>query len=211
MILALNGSPRKKWNTATLLGKVLEGAREAGAETEMVHLHDLDFRGCVSCFACKRKGGRHGHCAMRDGLSPLLEKIRTADALVLGSPIYYWNVTADMRAFLERFLFSNMLYIRGDRWRFPKKMPSALIYTWGADPQRVNSKLSRFAEVEESLAAMLGSAPLTLHSVDAWQFDDYDKYEASAIDLDSKQRQRSEVFPEDCAKAMEFGRRLAVG
>lgn len=54
--IALNGSPRKNGNTATLLQKALAGAAEAGAETELIHLIDLDYKGCSSCFACKRKG-----------------------------------------------------------------------------------------------------------------------------------------------------------
>jgi len=50
-VLAINGSPRKKWNTATLLEKALEGAASLGAETELVHLYDLDYKGCTSCSA----------------------------------------------------------------------------------------------------------------------------------------------------------------
>ena len=68
-IMAFNGSPRKAWNTATLLGKALEGAASKGAETELVHLYDLSFKGCISCFACKLKGGRsYGKCAVEDDL-----------------------------------------------------------------------------------------------------------------------------------------------
>jgi multimeric flavodoxin WrbA len=56
-VMAFNGSPRKKWNTATLLEKALEGASSQGAETELIHLYDLDHKGCISCFACKTTGG----------------------------------------------------------------------------------------------------------------------------------------------------------
>jgi hypothetical protein len=85
-VLAINGSPRKKWNTATLLEKSLEGAASVGAETELVHLYDLDFKGCTSCFACKLKGGKsYGKCAMKDGLTPILEKLVNTDVLILGS------------------------------------------------------------------------------------------------------------------------------
>lgn len=57
-IIALNGSPRKKWNTATLLQKALEGAVSQGAITELIHLYDLNYKGCISCFACKTLGGK---------------------------------------------------------------------------------------------------------------------------------------------------------
>lgn len=74
---AINGSPRKKGNTAEVLKKALEGVHSLlpAAGTELVHLYDLDFTGCRSCFACKRKGGAsYGRCAVRDGLPPLLGK-----------------------------------------------------------------------------------------------------------------------------------------
>ncbi len=75
-IIAINGSPRKNWNTATLLTKALEGAASQGAETELVHLYDLDFKGCRSCFACKIIDGPHnGRCAQKDDLRPILKKI----------------------------------------------------------------------------------------------------------------------------------------
>ncbi len=74
-VVAINGSPRKKWNTATLLEKVLEGAASEGAETEMIHLYDLNFKGCTSCFACKVKDGKnYGKCTIKDDLTLVLEK-----------------------------------------------------------------------------------------------------------------------------------------
>jgi multimeric flavodoxin WrbA len=70
--MAFNGGPRKKWNTATLLGKALEGAASRGAETRLFHLYDLDFKGCISCFACKERGGKsYGACAVQDDLTPI--------------------------------------------------------------------------------------------------------------------------------------------
>jgi multimeric flavodoxin WrbA len=56
--IAVNGSPRKGWNTATLLRKALAGAKKNGAETDLVHLYGLSYRGCISCFACKKIGGK---------------------------------------------------------------------------------------------------------------------------------------------------------
>ena len=67
-IIAINGSPRKNWNTHILLEKCLEGAKETGAETELINLYDINFKGCISCFACQRKGIALSKCAMRDYL-----------------------------------------------------------------------------------------------------------------------------------------------
>ena len=105
-VIAFNGSPRKKWNTATLLAKALEGAASQGAGTELFHLYDLDFKGCISCFACKTKGGKsYGRCAVEDDLRPILKKVLKADAIILGSPIYFGTVSGEMRSFMERLLF----------------------------------------------------------------------------------------------------------
>lgn len=97
-VLAINGSPRKTWNTATLLNKALEGAASQGAETELIHLYDLNFKGCLSCFACKIKGSKsYGKCAANDDLSPILKKVEEADAIILGSPIYFRTVSGEMK------------------------------------------------------------------------------------------------------------------
>lgn len=211
MIYAINGSPRKNWNTGQLLEQALVGARLANRETRLINLYELDFKGCISCFACKRKGGRLGHCAMRDGISPLLEELREADGLILGSPIYWWDITAGMRAFLERFLFSNMLYNKGQRWVFPRKMPSALILTYGVKIDFMQSKLDRFSELETNLSEMLGYPMEVFHSDDAWQFDDYSRYEADLLDGAAKKKRHLDVFPLDLRRAEELGGRIAGG
>ena len=84
-VIAFNGSPRKNWNTAKLLEKALEGASSEGAETELFHLYDINFKGCTSCFACKVRGGKsYGRCAVKDELTPLLKRIEDkADAIIL--------------------------------------------------------------------------------------------------------------------------------
>ncbi|AGA68420.1 multimeric flavodoxin WrbA [Desulfitobacterium dichloroeliminans LMG P-21439] len=129
-VIAVNGSPRKKWNTATLLQEALKGAQSVGAETELVHLYDLNFKGCISCFICKQRNTKYlGHCALKDDLTPLLEKILISDVLLLGSPIYFGNVTGEMRSFLERLYFSNLSYNEGQRSVFQGKIASGFIYT----------------------------------------------------------------------------------
>ena len=74
--LFINGSPRKNGNTAQLLKRAMDGAREAGAEVELVNLYDrnLNYKGCMSCFACKLKGGKKGVCSFKDDLQPILQK-----------------------------------------------------------------------------------------------------------------------------------------
>ena len=99
----INGSPRKSNNTAEILQSAMKGAQSAGAETELVHLYDLQFKGCMSCFACKLKNAKtNGVCAIKDELRPVLEKCKEADIIVIGSPIYYSSVTGLTRCFMER-------------------------------------------------------------------------------------------------------------
>ena len=86
--IILNASPRKNWNTAQLLQSAQKGAESVGALTEYIDLYDLNFTGCRSCLACKRKGAERNKCYWKDDLSPLIEKILQADSVIIGSPIY---------------------------------------------------------------------------------------------------------------------------
>ncbi len=209
MIIALNGSPRVKGNTATMLRAALDGAASTGAETRLIHIYPLKARGCASCFSCKLKGGRLGHCAMEDELSPILEEMEKADALFFGSPIYYSSIAPEMLALLHRFLFSHMVYNKENRWRFPKAIPSAFIYTMGIKEDAAEETLAPFSSVHSRMGEMLGLPSELLYSADAWQFDDYSKYEADRFSEDEKRRHLEEVFPQDCQKAFALGARLA--
>ena len=107
--LFVNGGPRKNKNTAQMLLRAMQGAQEADAEVELVHLYDIDYKGCKSCFACQLKNARtDGVCAIRDNLRPLLEKAREADVIVIGSPVYFSYPTGETRSFLERLIFPNL-------------------------------------------------------------------------------------------------------
>ncbi|HMM19847.1 MAG TPA: flavodoxin family protein [Selenomonadales bacterium] len=212
-VLAFNGSPRKAWNTATLLKHALEGAAARGAKTELIHLYDLDFKGCISCFACKLKGGpSYGRCAVQDDLTPVLRKVREADALIFGSPIYIGAVTGEMRSFLERLVFPYLVYDANYSSLFPGKLPTGFIYTLGADERRMKEAgYDQSAKMTEMLLARIFGTAESLLVTDTYQFDDYAKYVATAFDVDHKARVRSEEFPKSCQKAYEMGRRLASG
>jgi multimeric flavodoxin WrbA len=209
--LFVNGSPRKSWNTATLLKKAQAGAKAAGAETELVHLYEHEYKGCVSCFECKKIGGRsYGRCAYKDGLSALLDKAANADALVLGSPVYFQAETGEMRSFMERLLFPYVTYTPERRVLFPRKIPTAFLYTMniaGKD-MPVYGMDTRVAAARSYLELVFGACELLL-CTDTLQFKDYSKYESSRWDPEAKAKRREEVFPLDCQKAYELGERLA--
>lgn len=211
-VIAVNGSPRKTWNTATLLAEALEGAAAQGAATELVHLYDLDYKGCRSCFACKLKGGPgHGRCAVRDGLAPLLDKIAAADALILGSPVYFGSVSGEMRSFLERLLFPYLKYAAGDkRTLFPRVLPTAFIYTMNVDEARLREfGWDKHLANNTRVLTMIFGAHEALFAYDTLQFDDYSRYDAPMFDPAAKARSRAEAFPRDRERARELGARLA--
>lgn len=209
-IIAINGSPRKNKNTAILLKKALEGAESNGAETELVHLYDLDYKGCVSCFACKLKDGKsYGKCAFKDGLSPLLEKIAEADAIILGSPIYFGSTTGEMHSFLERLLFPYLTYTEGYKSLFDGKLLIGLIYTMNvtSDQMAAMGYIENLKSNEFRLNNILGPVE-SIYANDTYQFDDYSKYVATVFDSDKKAKSKEEQFPEDCKKAYEMGLRF---
>jgi multimeric flavodoxin WrbA len=210
-VIAINGSPRKNWNTATLLNKALEGASSQGATTELIHLYGLNFKGCVSCFACKLIGGEsYGKCGYKDELTPVLEKIENADALILGSPIYFGEVTGEMRSLLERLFFQYLVYDKNYSSLNKKKKPTGMIYT-GNVPESMMKEvgydrlLSRYKDLFERF---MGPTEL-LFVNDTYQFSDYSKYVSTAFDQAAKAKRRQEVFPKDCQKAFEMGVRFA--
>lgn len=211
-IVVINGSPRKSWNTATLLNKAIEGAASQGAKTELVHLYDLTYKGCESCFSCKLKGGKsYGRCAVKDDLTPILSRIADAGALILGSPIYLGVTTGEMRSFLERLTFPYLVYDRERSSLFTKKMPVGFIYTMGAPESRVREAgYERQFKLMESIMSRIFKGPSeSLVVTDTYQFDDYSKYVATGMDVEAKARRRREVFPEDCRKAYDMGARFA--
>jgi multimeric flavodoxin WrbA len=209
-VIAVNGSPRKTWNTATLLSKALEGAKSVGAETELVHLYDLRFTGCTSCFACKTKGNTNrGICSMKDGISDILSRISVCDVLLLGSPIYISAVTGVMHCFLERLFFPALTYNAGHGSVFQGKVSTCFFYTMGAPEERTkaNNYEAIFQFNEMRLKTLHGTSEY-LASCNTYQFDDYSKYEASMFDEKEKAKVRKEQFPLDCKKAFDIGARL---
>jgi multimeric flavodoxin WrbA len=208
--IAINGSPRTKWNTATLLEKALEGAASEGAETEIIRLYELNFKGCISCFACKLKDGKsYGECAMNDELTPVLKKLKDADAVILGSPIYLGNSTGEMRSFMERYIFPFLVYSENLRSLYPKNTPIGYIYTTGAKEENFDVfGLHKVIELNEGVATRIFGYSESLYSTDTYQFDDYSKYVADRFDPEEKAKRREAVFPKDCEKAFEMGIRF---
>lgn len=212
MVIGVNGSPRIQWNTGMLLDKALAGAVSQGAEVERVDLYQLQFKGCVSCFYCKRKDKEHGTCAMHDELSPVLEKMKAADAIIFASPIYFMNITSGMSACLERFLFSNYLYRVNNPSALKRMIPTGFIYDMNLTEKQAGEWGIRDNLIfyQRTLERILGMKPEKLYVYDTYQFDDYSKYEASVFSEPEKRLSKERQFPLDCQRAFEMGQMLTA-
>ncbi|TCS78163.1 flavodoxin family protein [Pectinatus cerevisiiphilus] len=206
-IIGVNGSPRKNKNTASLLKKALEGAQAHGAETELVNLYDLDYKGCISCFACKLKGGKsYGKCAFKDGLTPVLAKIAAADAIILASPIYFASITGMMRSFLERMMFPYSTYTENYKSIFGRKIPVGFIYTMNVTKKQMDDLgYMQGLKFSEMLLERIFGYCESLVVNDTYQFDDYSKYVVTVFDEAKKAKVREKEFPVDCQKAYDLG------
>ncbi|MCL2001719.1 MAG: NAD(P)H-dependent oxidoreductase, partial [Planctomycetes bacterium] len=166
--------------------------------------------GGTSCFACKRIGGsNYGRCAMRDSLTPILDELAEADAIVLGSPIYLFAETGEMRACLERLCFQYSRYTDPPATLFPRRIRTALILTMNIpDAAVADMGLDRHIEISRKILERIFGYCETLLATDTLQFDDYSKYESSRFDPEAKQLRHREIFPQDEARAAALGRRL---
>jgi multimeric flavodoxin WrbA len=210
-ILAINGSARKNGNTATLLKKAMEGASSQGAETDLIHLYELNYKGCKSCFACKTRGGKsYGKCATKDDLIPVLKEIETVHAIILGSPIYYSTVSGEMKSFMERLLFPYNEYSKQFRSLFPRKIKTGFIYTMNqTEEETKKTGIVQHCRLNELLLKFTFGTSESLLSYDTYQFEDYSKVVQDRFDVDKKVKRREEVFPKDCEKAFDMGVRFA--
>jgi len=214
-VIAFNGSPRRTWNTATLLEKALEGAASKGASTKLIHLYDLNYKGCQSCFGCKMKGGpSYGRCAVKDDLTPILEEIRKVDAIILGSPIYFWGVSGEMKSFMERLMFPFYRYASKNdpvRTLFPRIIQVGCIFTMGITEElfkRIGFE-KQIAMTERFLNLIFGKSE-SLFCVETYQFEDYSKIDQTQFDPEQKAARRRDIFPQDCQKAFDLGTRCAT-
>ncbi len=98
-VIGINGSSRKDGNTAIIIGKVFDELNKKDIETELIQLADYEIQPCLGCFACKGRG----NCVFtKDGFAEIFSRMAEADGIILGSPVYSADVSAKMKAFLER-------------------------------------------------------------------------------------------------------------
>ena len=206
-IMIIDGGPRKNFNTASMLQKFAEGAKSVSSEIEVktVRLYDLDYKGCMSCMACKIKGRASNVCKFKDALTPILEEIAQADGLVLGSPIYFGQITGQMQAFLERLSFPWLSY-NDYSMTAPKKMPVVLMETMNGLPDNNNSQ--GYGPMEYCITSAIGE-PEHINAYNTYQVKNYDRFELAAFSESAKRQYRDENWEQDLQKAYDAGKRMA--
>lgn len=206
-IIVIDGGPRKTFNTASMLQKFAEGAASVSSEIEVktVRLYGLDYKGCMSCMACKIKGKASNICKFKDALTPVLEEIAEADGLVLGSPNYFGEVTAQMRAFLERLAFPWLSY-NDYSLTAPKRMPVVLVETQNGSENANNC--NGYGSMEHCITQALGT-PEKLFAYNTYQVKNYDNYELRGFSEPAKRQYREEHWEKDLQAAFDAGRRMA--
>ena len=205
-IVAINCSPRGTWNTATLVREAARGAEAQGAQVEVIDLYKLEqFTGCVSCFGCKLP--EHlGKCICKDGLAAVLEAIRNADGLMIGSPNYLGDVTAGFRALYERLIFQSLTYKTEVRSYNQKQIPVLMIMTSNASEDfyaqiGYDQMLKRY---QGTLSTFVGPTRILISS-DTLQVKDYSRYHWTMFDPGHKMARHETVFPADRKKAFDLG------
>lgn len=211
-IIAINGSPRKNGNTATLCKKFLEGAASVGEDvnTTLVNLYDLDYKGCISCFGCKRiKSNSYGKCIVKDGIHDLLKQVLNADGVVLASPIYFGDIAGQMRCFLERLLFPVATYEAGYKTIAHKRLSVTMIYTMNVTEEIMKVGYDERLSATESFIGHVFTPPQRICAFNTYQFKNYNDYKVEVFSEPEKAEHRRVQFPEDLQAALNAGKDMA--
>ena len=205
-IIAINASPRKNWNTAQLVRAAAEGAGAA-----VIDLYSLEkYSGCISCFGCKT--AQHlGECVCRDALTPVLQRIRQADGLIIGTPNYLGEASAAFRALYERLIFQYITYELERPNANARQIPVLFIMTSNAGDGAYAPGGFYHALVknyQDTLTRFIGPTKVLI-AADTVQVKDYSRFHWTMFDGAAKQRHHDAVFADLLAEARAIGSEMA--
>lgn len=205
-IVVVNSGPRKGWNTDSLLTQAAKAAEDLGASVERFDLFKLEkFTGCISCFGCKKERFK-GRCICKDGLSKVLDSIREADGLIIGTPNYLGEATSSFRALYERLIFQNLTYNIDSPCCNDRFIPVLLIMTSNA---RDTAYLPLMENYQNVFNRFIGPTQIFL-SGNTLQIKDYSKtdWEWSMFDTQTKIERHEKVFPIELKKVYDLSVKL---
>ena len=145
--IAINGSPRKDGNTARLIQWVCDELHANHIETDVLSLSGLKISGCKACYQCFEKKNRR--CSVKDDLNSIIEKLEVADAIILGSPTYFTDVTAEMKALIDRA----GLVSRANDDMFRRKLGAAVVAVRRAGSIHVFDTINHFFLIGQMIIA----------------------------------------------------------
>lgn len=208
--IVINSSPRKNMNTSQLVKAAVNQLEEMGRTVKQYNLYDLDYKGCYSCFSCKRTNTPgYGKCHIDDDLKPIFDEIRESSGIIMATPIYYRDVAGELRSFIERLLFQHMLYTTPPRSVFGKRINVGMIYTMNiAEEQFQNYSLKNHLEgLESSINLVLGDVK-SFFAFSTNQLLNYDGIEYTYINSEERLKRYREFFPEELKRVREFAKQL---
>ena len=208
-IVAVNASPRPEWNTAQLVKEAAGGAESGGARIIYFDLYKQEkFTGCISCFGCKKEPNI-GKCVCRDGLAPILDAIREADGVILGTPNYLGNISAGLRALYERVVFQSLTYKKETRSYNDRKVPVLFIMTSNCaeDMYERNGYDKLLEGYKRTLDTFVGDTKILIAG-NTLQVNDYAPYGWSMFDPEAKKAYHDENFGAKKEEAFSLGKQM---
>ncbi|MFC1502379.1 flavodoxin family protein [bacterium] len=145
-VTAFNGSARKDGNTAILINAVLKELEKESIDTEMIQLAGKKIHGCIACYKCREN--KDFECAVKnDDANMFIAKMREADGIILGSPVYFTDVTAEMKALIDRAGF----VARGNDHMFRRKVGAAVVAVRRAGSIHTFDTLNHFFTISQMI------------------------------------------------------------
>ncbi len=212
-IFIVTGSARKKGNTAALCKEFENGilSQNPAAEIKSINIFDYTFSGCKGCLHCKLKEkSSYGRCVIKDSLKELLEEIKEADGIMLGSPIYFGDMTAQLKAFSERLLYPFVTYSKNFDTIAPKRLKVAIAYTMNTTTEGLEERnypqhlgmMHRFYE-------MVYTKPEIYYSCQTLMAENFEKYGIEMFSEEERKAFKEKQFPLDCKAVFEMGANMA--
>lgn len=210
-IMIIDGGPRKHMNTAAMVEAFMKGVKSVSEEVEVKHirLYDIDYKGCRSCLLCQLKDSKFKvSCGYKDGITEILKETANSDGICFASPIYFSDITAQTKAFMERLYFPWLSY-NDLSFNAPKRIPSTFIYTMNAPLEYMDQMNIVLDRIESYNNLFLQKAERVM-AIYTCQVKDYDKYDMAIFPKEEKLKWKKEHFEDDLNNAFEAGKRMAT-
>lgn len=202
-VIALNGSARKNFNSAEMLKSFVAGVRSVDPliDVELIHVYDLDYKGCRGCLGCQMKRNVEGRCVIKDDAYDLLERIKNADGFVFASPIYFMQVTAHLEALFERLFYPG---------KAKHEIPVTAIYTMNQPEEVMIRKFRSSLDITKRyLDSCFNTDTQEVMAFQTLQWRNNAPYKFDQSFFEERKAHHDEQWALDLKKAYEAGQAMA--